>query len=473
MLFGIYRELKEFGQCIAASLCCFVCVGPLLAVVGVALIVSAGTDDRASTLSAYNNAVSSWTSGGYAGFRALTTVNPFQLRITSPANGQLVTTSQVLNNADPYSVDSGATTYSNQFRVWSGFSQSLDARPFAYPNTILSNPNFVSINTLQISNTLTGQVQSITVPTGWLTQTNPCTSSDSTSECNTKCANKGGTITNPTAFPVSSRNCARLFLLNEVCLVIANRTGADVLDSASGKGFGCAVVSSAAVGDTNGRMYTGPGNLGAFNFFSPAGAAYPSSYWPITITLRSAGDPYVTALRLTNGSPGSFGLTIAQKLSVGFALLGIGLGLFLIPACLITLLVRGLCGRKRGSQGSTQAYAAPAPPPAYAMPVQPYGAPQPMGYQASDVMKPPMQPYPPMQGGVYPPQPMGMPPMQGGGGYAPQPNPYAAYAPGANTPYQQQTTVYPGAYPGAYPGQAQGQYPPQTGGYASAPPSYQ
>lgn len=189
-----------------------------------------------------------------------------------------------------------------------------------------------------------------------------------------------------------------------------------------------------------------------------------------------------TALRITGGSPSSFGLTIKEKLTSGFILLGIGAGMFAIPACLIAAAVRGLCGGRRAQRGGVQEYGVTKPvvlTPVYvpsgvpmAMPLpgqpNPYGQsplPQPVSQQGGGYPQPvypPSNPYGAQYGqpGGYPPQQQngGYPPQQGGG-YPQQ---------GGYPPQQQQQQGYP---PQGY--QQQGGYPPQhQGGYPSAPPAF-
>jgi hypothetical protein len=264
--------------------------------------------------------------------------------------------------------------------------------------------------------------------------------------------------------------------------VLANGTSGDLLDATAvggiKAGFGCTTVSQDVQQDTNSR-YAGIdlNSLGPFGFTSSATPARPN----IKITLRSSLDPYVTALRLTGGNPRTFGLTTREKLSTGFALLGLGLAMFAIPACLIMAVVRGLCGKRsvKGAVGAGN-----------------YGGPSVPGYGTSYPQQQ-AQGYPQQQAQGYPQQQVqGYPGVNKQpaypGTYAPVypqssvPSPYDAYQPGAQTPYQPTPQGLPGGrYPTMYPSQPQqqGGYPtsypaqpmvyPQSGGASVYPPQQQ
>ena len=130
-------------------------------------------------------------------------------------------------------------------------------------------------------------------------------------------------------------------------------------------------------------------------------------YGNIKLRVRAKEDPWVVGMGLTSAS-GSFGLTVAAKVTIGGALIGVGVIVSLLPCVITALLIKCCAHRKKSSRNVTI--------------MQPQGpvpimmAPQAPGYAAYTGASPPMMVQQQYGGG----QQYGQPQMI-------QQQPYAAY----------------------------------------------
>lgn len=124
-MFGLYHELRDFGRSVTACICCFLVGGPILLIVGIALLVSAGTDTRGNSISQYNGAVSTWTLSGAGRVANLTSGGQFSVEGDTTRNLAFTTA-----NADYPSVESGGDVSSYSTRATVAASQSGGA-PFS------------------------------------------------------------------------------------------------------------------------------------------------------------------------------------------------------------------------------------------------------------------------------------------------------------------------------------------------------
>ena len=60
---GVYGDLKEYGGNVARCVCCLMCSGPLLIVLGLILFVASFSDTRLQLISERNGYVDAWNSG--------------------------------------------------------------------------------------------------------------------------------------------------------------------------------------------------------------------------------------------------------------------------------------------------------------------------------------------------------------------------------------------------------------------------
>lgn len=276
-IFSIYRDLRELGQCLALSLCCFVFIGPILAIAGVSLIVSAGTDTRAKKVDVYNAAVTTWTSpSGYATF--LTPANQFTFY--APATGGSTMSATTLDtSSNTYTVDAGPSVSTYTVLARGSYTQRANNAPLPYLGSITSaTPVTTALDVSDPSSGITSTLSN--VPLGWLSTTFPCVSTDSRAECTAKCTTRGGSVPTGTFPAVISTPCNKYFLLSEVCVVAANNTGAAgaVIDTDAAAGYGCAIITGDVVGDQtkgNAQVSKREGRARA-----PAWETRQSAVWP-------------------------------------------------------------------------------------------------------------------------------------------------------------------------------------------------
>jgi hypothetical protein len=61
---GVYGDMKEAGNSAMACVCCLLCVGPILIILGVATFISSFTDTRLHEIADYNHQVDVWNDFG-------------------------------------------------------------------------------------------------------------------------------------------------------------------------------------------------------------------------------------------------------------------------------------------------------------------------------------------------------------------------------------------------------------------------
>ena len=443
-MFGLYRELKDFGRTVTGCVCFLLCGGPVLVAVGVALLVSASRGDtRASGIALYNDAVSKWAAAGVSGPYAAFANISSSFTVSSDAAGLLSSSSF------PYDVpavsDSGLTTYSN--RIAAGGSNAAGV-PF-------SNGMYSDDRSRDLTITVPGgDPLSLRVPVMYTRITAPLNSGSSSSSCSSssQCASLGG------AQWVSGTGCRCYFFwtISEICLIydpLARRWD----------NRGCVVQASSVssrvwnyLPTTAAMPVGGLSRLGYQLSSPPLSSTLPGS--GLSIRVRSLQDPWVQAMIATEGV-GSWGLTLEARIGIGIAVLVVGVLLTLLPCVIVYVLFR-CCEHRRLSKRNVQTTVVITgeQQPQVLVPVQaaPVYAiappPQPVYYA----------PQPQMQQPVYYPQ------QQQPGYYTQQPQPqYGGYDPSAQaapagyayTPQQQQPPQYayaptqasppPGYYPKA------------------------
>jgi hypothetical protein len=203
-------------------------------------------------------------------------------------------------------------------------------------------------------------------------------------------------------------------------------------------------------------MIFGSSGVGAFGYTASASA--PSTVaWAsqLQVTVRSSQDPWVNALRSTEGTPSSFGLSVGAKIGLGVGLIAAGLLWTLAVFGAIYCLVKG--HRKRRAIGGTvvgspggQAYMQQTSVPVATVVFPGQQMPMAGGYPQQPQMAPMYG------GGGYPQQQPMMPPQQYGG-YPTQPygqsqQPYGYPSPQApQQPMMATTIASNNAPPGVYP----------------------
>jgi hypothetical protein len=163
-------------------------------------------------------------------------------------------------------------------------------------------------------------------------ETKPCLRQDTAVECRARCTELGASFTS-SAVHTDLSVCTRVLILTEVCLVAANLdSSAPVADIDNGCALNNDVTREAPNLQTGRNSAFGP--IGPFLYMQlPLGAPLPVAIAP-KITVRSALDPWVVALRLSLGT-GTFGASAARLAISGISLLipGLILGPLLYMCC--------------------------------------------------------------------------------------------------------------------------------------------
>ena len=63
MVGGVYGDLKEYGANIANCICCMMCLGPVLLIIGAAIFFQSFSDYRLAQITEFDAAVSAWNAG--------------------------------------------------------------------------------------------------------------------------------------------------------------------------------------------------------------------------------------------------------------------------------------------------------------------------------------------------------------------------------------------------------------------------
>ena len=314
------------------------CSGPILIIIGIATLASTSSDTRSQGVSAFNSAASAWNSGGAQLFADGRT---FALRTTAAGTTSLILLRQ--STADSYP-DRDGINLPNVSVSYGGVS---------LPNSPIPASTQPS-QSFSLDGTAPAAVSSLTnVPVYATTTTSiSCSSGDSQSTCQSRCPSNSQY--NPT---LSRTTCTRFWRISEVCLVVVPAT--NMLDMSGGAG--CAVPS-----DYSPSAALSSNGLAAISY-SASGSQPSDVSSNIRVTVRSSQDPYVVMMRLTKGT-GNFGLSVAQKGTLGGALLGIGVAITICVGLTVYYLLKN-CIKSNSSPGAVIS----AVPPQGQMP---YGAPQ-------------------------------------------------------------------------------------------------
>jgi hypothetical protein len=246
---------------------------------------------------------------------------------------------------------------------------------------------------------------------------NFCSPSDNVGTCTSRCSN-----TYSGSYNAAQRTCTTWFTLNSICFVIDPATGdLDQSWTAGNGNAGCQDLAYQGLPQSLWGQAFANNGVGPFGYTASSSQPNSVSWSSLRVTIRSSGDPWVQANRLTSGNPGSFGLSTASKVAIGLGLIFGGLGVCAFVVLVAWCLVRSM--RKREGHhhhGGSQYVAVPSQPQQVVVVSQ--AGPNPFS-QPQTVMPYPQAAYAPP--GSMPVQyaPQGMP-MAGQYG-APQQSPFA------------------------------------------------
>jgi len=276
---GCYHDLLGFGRHVLGCVCCLLCTGPILLIVGVVLLASATHDGRTELISQYNNAVTAWNAE-----------RPnFEGAVFQYSSGGFSTKMGEMNT-DPALKDSDLSKVS----TYTPLKYVTQTTPVGLQEAYI---NGGSIGTYATTYTL---------PYSGLTGNCDPTTLSGTNSCYNVCYNAGGTW-----YP-NGRVCTFPIVPVVACVVVSKVNGIYQPFPTNGKSgcYPCALnsLSNYVCSDYDIIQYR-------------IGTA--SGNYDIQPTVRDSLDPYVILARLTSGSM-NFGLSTKQKLATGAALIAIG-----------------------------------------------------------------------------------------------------------------------------------------------------
>jgi len=284
--------LFGLGRRVCGCLCFLLIVGPLLIVIGVAVLFSATHDTRGPLISQYNEAVANWTNTHRAQFAQISP-NIYSTEHPNPLVLGANTQGDILADHDKKIHSYTPLKYTYQL------SSLVASKPWSSSNT---SQFVVSVG----SKASTVSVTLVATPAVTYGCTNP-----HGNDC-PECTNQGG------VWDFVKQTCTTIEVLDGFCLKLANSSGSWEKAADYG-GYGCG-----AKNDWNTQSYVK---------VNPTKT--PTVTFSGTITVRSLYDPYVYAAHLTDGSY-NFGMTQADKAKTGVMLIIVG-GVFIAPAILITV----------------------------------------------------------------------------------------------------------------------------------------
>eukprot|EP01023_Acetabularia_acetabulum_P019639 TRINITY_DN2001_c0_g1_i1.p1 TRINITY_DN2001_c0_g1~~TRINITY_DN2001_c0_g1_i1.p1 ORF type:complete len:450 (+),score=71.44 TRINITY_DN2001_c0_g1_i1:178-1527(+) len=424
---GCLEELCDALFAGVACLCCLLFAGPVLIIVGVAVLASTSNDDRADRISQFNDLTAAWNQYGYQDFSTNTSFG-VQFNFSNCANAGQV-------DGGPFILQGGASPPDDiesdsdrvDFQQWKYSLPSFPTQSQSIGGCQLE-VEFLRLNPDGSQQSSVGSAQAAVQTTR---TTTVCQSNERTSTCSQRCSNNYGGSYNS-----FSRQCTYTDTLSGVCIKVdESAIGARDWTKNSqlpGQGTGCYWDSDS-------------------NFFDETKTSRNGNVNSIQVMVRSARGPYLNFEFVTDGS-GSFGLTIGQKIAIGISCIVIGL--LFISVWVLTIYccckMLGCCGGERPQAppnnpvgqfyyGAANRYGQyiPGYQPQPQQQQQTYATAQPVGpYQGQPEYYQQQPPYnqPPQQyqyGQPYEGQPYGGAPAQGQpynappAGY-PQPQPYGA-----------------------------------------------
>lgn len=297
---------QEWGRELRCCICCALCCGPILTLVGLIFLISAIKDTRGDNIKKFNTGVVAWNSAGRAAWDVLGAT--ISMSVQGGANGSRALF--VGTNVDPIRppTDSKVTTYTPLL-----FVSPANAVPAGYPpqvaNGSLSSSATVQIDLYAGSNLLaTGAV-----PLFNLVQTNLGTTSGSTQSTSSTSPSPPRPPPPPPSPP-----SFRVDYASQICRVVESATN-------YGPGTGC----FAAFGSDFAAGVFDRSSCGIQVTTSPANVVGCTALYSVSVTVRSSTDPLIVgfANRACGFSPKagcSFGLSRAAKITIGIILFGVG-----------------------------------------------------------------------------------------------------------------------------------------------------
>jgi hypothetical protein len=289
----------------------------------------------------YNNAVSSWVTGAeftfseWAGANALTFngVGPGGFSDFQPADLPPVEVNEKLQQysvrvayqADPSTVAAGVAN--------GAFPTVFDTSSEGKVQLALAASNSGEPPSVLFSSTIVTDV--LFTATSYCHTDSRCTGS-SFDSCQQACRNSYGGD-----YDCYKNTCQTGYVLNGICLVVDPTTNR--LDYSWNTNPGCSPLAapSAQMDQVVWKFVGGSRGvaIGSYTAIQPSKLNRNLTWSDLRVVLRSSQDPYVAAVRVTEGNPGSFDFSDKAKTIGG----GIALGVGLIALVFSILLTRQWC----------------------------------------------------------------------------------------------------------------------------------
>lgn len=285
LFYLISPTVKEWGQKILWGICCCLCTGPIMTLIGIIFVVSAIKDERGDNVDKFNEGITTFMMTRPA-WAART--------FTSDSFGGNVLASLT---SEPFEVED------SELLVWDALIYEATGTPAGFPTSLSTTaPSSVSIDFQEGGTTLSGA--GAIAPNGVVVRSGSTTTSTS------------GSNTSPTPPPPPSPPMATWTILTRVCRKVGN-------GAAYGTGGpGC----FASVEASNGAEYSTCGTV-----LDTANGPSACTNYNVQAHLRSDDDPVV--LGFANDACGrsaddrrcSFGISRGTKLVIALIFLVIGI----------------------------------------------------------------------------------------------------------------------------------------------------
>lgn len=408
MVGGVYGDLKEYGGNIAECICCMMCLGPVLLIIGVAVFFQSFSDHRLAAIAEYDLAVSTWNSGPGTdrSFEGLGISAMLATGIVGAATEILMggvapepTGDKSLRPEEKFTEVSNPYYYKNE-----GAGVSIQAfEPTANSEYTLS------FSGESVSKVSTGKVTfkpliDVSAQYDWYVSRSSSASSDSIDctnpnynypgtrfsskiTCPDWCRQEGGIwneLPKQQCYDESRADtgcCQKTYALKKACFVAKKTTSGDYeIAAGTGKANGC-MFSESHVGDASfQREYKRVVNDMAkwsdwpLAYVDASSRSFGQTY-DIEISVRHEEDPFISASRITRGcssgtntnnwekfgeapsdSSQCFGLTPEQLRQIAMYLFAAGAVFSVIPCGVLCFVLQSTKSKKRraGQQNYAQ-----------------------------------------------------------------------------------------------------------------------
>eukprot|EP01048_Picozoa_sp_COSAG05_P003109 COSAG05_NODE_138_length_16837_cov_344.961286_17_plen_473_part_00 len=343
----IFQELEQGLQAAACCLCIMIVAGPICIIASLSYFGSSVTDSRSIAINNLKPVVDSWESGGRSAFVG-------KEFVFTPPGGYF---SQAVVQSIRLRSDHGGDVIPDLGRVPTDTVKSSDWQRQKYTaqarvSTTLSGSWTLRQDTPRPRlGTATWSSPSITTCTTTDLDVTPCSSSCSSSSrrrrsgssscttCSSKCRNEGGTMD-------GQGRCRVGVQLERVTTVI---DPLKAIGSQTPHGF--ALVLPTGLTATGGQESISHQSFGTYKKVS---SCPTSGQISIALEVRSAADPYLKAVELTDyTNPPDFGNTPGENVATGVTLLVLGIFFCTIPigGCWLLNKQVGRRGRRTGVAG--------------------------------------------------------------------------------------------------------------------------